>query len=74
MDDKSSKNNNIKYIRYEVPTESDYNNPFYKIKKKRGQLRDSLKEFIKFNPEGTLDRLENGFVIFIPRAFENLLK
>lgn len=73
MDDKSSKNPSIRYVRYLVPTPKDYANPYYIVKKKAGQLRDSVKQFIKFNPEGTLDRLENGFVIFTPKAFTDLL-
>lgn len=73
MDDKSSKNPDIKYVRYLVPQPKEYNDPYYKIKSKSGQLRESVKQFVKFNPNGTLDRLENGFVVFTPRAFEELL-
>ena len=59
-------------IWYNVPDINQYNNdPYYKIKKREGELRDSLKPFIKFNPkDGTLDMLDNGFVIFTKKEFE----
>ncbi len=56
-------------IYYIVPSKKDYENPYYIAKKRKGELRDSLKEFIEFNNKGTLDRLDNGFVIFTPQAF-----
>lgn len=56
-------------IWYVVPSEKDYNNPYYVYKP--NTLRNSVKQFIKYNPEnGTLDRLENGFVIFTTKEFE----
>ncbi len=64
----------IKDIFYIVPNAIDYEqNNYYKIGAKKGQLKDSLREFIKFNPtHGTLDRLPNGFVVFTPNAFKEL--
>ena len=59
---------NIWYI---VPKKEDYENPYYVVKSKAGQLREALKTFIKFDAiNGTLDRLENGFVIFTSKEFE----
>lgn len=59
---------NIWYI---VPNEHDYENPFYVLKSKQGQYRESVKSFIRYFPEtGTLDRLDNGFIIFTTREFE----
>lgn len=61
-------------VYYIVPNYNEYENePYYKIGKRKNELRDSLKEFIKFNTKGTLDRLPNGFVIFTPNAFKELL-
>ncbi len=62
--------NEIFNIWYVVPTPQDYENPFYKIKAKEGQYRDSVKPFLKYNKNGTLDRLSNGFVIFTTKEFE----
>lgn len=68
---KEFKNLDIIDIWYVVPNPNDYNSPYYKNKNRKGELRDSVKSFIKFNNNnGTLDRLENGFVIFTPREFE----
>lgn len=58
-------------IWYVLVSPSDYDEPFYKIKSKAGQYRDSVKAFIKYNSEnGTLDRFDNGFVIFTTKEFE----
>lgn len=59
-------------IWYVVPQDKDYENPYYKVKNRQGELRDSLKQFVKFNKNGTLDRLENGFVIFNMKEFLNI--
>ena len=58
-------------IWYVVPNPNEYlYDPYYKVKARKGELRDSLKSFIKYNPEeGTLDRLDNGFVIFTQKEF-----
>lgn len=64
----------VKDIFYIVPSVADYEtNPKYKVGRNKGQIKNSLKEFKKFNSKGTLDRLENGFVIFTPEAFKELL-
>ena len=66
--------NGVVDIYYIVPKASDYENPFYIIPARRGELRNSLKEFLEFgNPNGTLTRLKNGFVIFTKNAFIGLL-
>lgn len=65
-----SVNSDIYNIWYIVPTPKDYNNPYYSAKSKHGELRNSVKPFIKYNSEGTLDRMENGFVIFTKKEFE----
>lgn len=66
--------NNVIDIYYIVPSPTDYQNPYYKIARRQGELRDSLKEFVEFgNPNGTLTRLKNGFVVFTPNAFTELL-
>ncbi|MCL2330955.1 MAG: TaqI family restriction endonuclease [Proteobacteria bacterium] len=58
-------------VYYIVP--GDYESPIYKVGGKKGQLKPWAKEFIKFNPDnGTLDRLDNGFVIFTRRAFQDI--
>ena len=63
------------YIWYVVPSQNDYENPYYKIKRKQGLLRECLKPFVKYNKEnGTLDRLDNGFVIFNKTEFELIKK
>lgn len=64
----------IKDIFYIVPNATDYLiNSTYKVGKNKGQIKQSLKEFKKFNQNGTLDRLDNGFVIFAKEAFKELL-
>ncbi len=76
MDDGADKNNNIQYIRYEVPTPKDYENPYYKENKnhKANELKPFAKNFVKFNPfGGTLDRFDNGFVVFTDNAFKGLI-
>jgi len=58
-------------IWYVVPSLHDYENPLYIVKAKEGLYRESVKSFIKYFPEtGTLDRLENGFIVFTTREFE----
>lgn len=64
----------INKIWYIVPSPDDYCNPYYKILAKQGQLRDCVKQFKKYNPNGTLDRLDNGFVIFTTKEFEEIKK
>lgn len=62
-------------IWYVVPKQKDYEDPYYKAKNKEGQLRNSVKPFIKYNPEnGTLDRYDNGFVVFTKKEFELIKK
>ena len=68
IDDNSS--NDIFNIWYIVPSPHDYENPFYSIRTRAGELRDCNKQFKKFNDNGTLDRLDNGFVIFTTKEFE----
>ena len=65
--DDSSDIFNIWYI---VPSPYDYDNPYYTIRSRAGELRDCNKQFKKFNKDGTLDRLDNGFVIFTTKEFE----
>lgn len=63
--------NGVYNIWYVVPKAEDYeSSPFYKVGKQKGELRNSLKTFVKYNPDGTLDRLPNGFVIFTKKEFE----
>ncbi len=64
----------VKDIFYIVPSISDYETNYtYKVGANKGKIKNSLKDFKKFNPKGTLERLENGFVIFTPEAFRELL-
>ncbi|MBO4694838.1 MAG: TaqI family restriction endonuclease [Clostridia bacterium] len=59
------------YIWYVLVQPSDYANPYYVKKPREGQLRDSVKAFVKYNKEnGTLDRFDNGFVVFTTKEFE----
>lgn len=67
-----SKTDDIKDLWYLVPQESDYKNPYYIAKNRAGELRDSLKMFKKFNENGTLDRLKNGFVVFTEKEFQDI--
>lgn len=61
-------------IWYVVPNIKHYiEQPNYLVGKRKGELRNSLKEFAKFNSHGTLDMLPNGFVIFTPKAFAELI-
>ncbi len=70
-----SNDSGIYNIWYAVIDQKDYENPYYVIKSKAGQLRDKIKPFIKYNPEtGTLDRYDNGFVVFTKREFELIKK
>ncbi|MDR1361245.1 MAG: TaqI family restriction endonuclease [Rickettsiales bacterium] len=69
--DRASKGDIID-IYYVVP--SDYDIPYYSIKSKQGQLRPWANEFVKFNPDGTMDRLDNGFVIFVKKVFEDIIQ
>lgn len=58
---------NIFYI---VPQQKDFDDPYYKVGRK-GELRDSLKYFTKYNKDNaTLDRFDNGFVVFTHKEFE----
>ncbi len=58
-------------IWYVVPKPEEYNNPYYKAKNKAGEYRASVKPFKKYNPKnGTLDRYQNGFVVFTKKEFE----
>lgn len=63
-------------IYYIVPAPKDYADPFYKKNGKGhkvGDMKPFTKSFIKWYPEtGTLNRLDNGFVVFVPRAFLEL--
>lgn len=67
-----SKTEDIKDLWYLVPKDSDYKNPYYTVKKRAGELRDSLKMFKEFNKDGTLDRLNNGFVVFTEKEFQDI--
>lgn len=58
-------------IYYVVPI--DYDNPYYTRKSMAGQLRPWANEFVQFNPNGTMDRLSNGFVVFVPKVFEDII-
>ena len=64
-------------IDYIVPKEKDYNDPVYKVTRngfKAGDLKPFTRYFKKWNPkEGTMDRLENGFIIFTENAFKGLI-
>ena len=62
-------------IWYVTPKSEDYwNNPYYVSSSRRGELRDSLRDFVRFNPNGTLDMLPNGFVVFTPEVFMQLVR
>ncbi|WP_428049525.1 TaqI family restriction endonuclease [Candidatus Avelusimicrobium caledoniensis] len=64
----------VKDVFYIVPSPLDYELNFtYKVGVNKGKIKNSLKEFKKFNLNGTLDRLDNGFVVFTPEAFKELL-
>lgn len=66
--------NGIFPIWYVVPNLKHYKEqPNYLVGSRKGELRDSLKEFTKFNKDGTLEMLDNGFVIFTPEAFSQLV-
>lgn len=64
-------------VYYIVPTAKDYESPIYKVNGKNfkaGDYKPFTKDFIKWNPEnGTMDRLENGFIIFTKNAFAGLV-
>ena len=64
-------------VYYIVPTPENYENPKYKVNGKNfkaGDYKPFVKDFIKWNPKtGTMDRLENGFIIFTKKAFEGLV-
>ncbi|MBR2709954.1 TaqI family restriction endonuclease [Candidatus Saccharibacteria bacterium] len=69
-------NNGVVYVYYIVPTQHDYENPKY-VKNgkdyKNGDEKPFVKSFAKWYPEtATLDRLDNGFVIFTRNAFLGL--
>lgn len=65
---------NIYPLWYIVPQLRHYlSSPYYLIGERKGELRDSLAEFIKFNKSGSLDMLPIGFVVFTPAAFAQLV-
>ncbi len=61
---------------YVVPSPRNYEHPTYLINgrnHKRGELRPFTKDFVKWNPAtATMDRLDNGFIIFTKNAFLGL--
>ena len=63
-------------VYYVVVTQDKYDNPLYKRNGKGYKIGDEkpfVKDFIKWYPEtGTMDRLPNGFTIFIRNAFTGL--
>lgn len=69
--------NGVVDVYYIVPTPENYANPKYKVNGKNfkaGDYKPFVKDFIKWNPEaGTMDRLDNGFIIFTKHAFEGLI-
>ncbi len=64
-------------VYYIVPSPKDYENPRYKVNGKNfkaGDFKPFVKDFIKWNPEtGTMNRLDNGFIIFTENAFLGLI-
>lgn len=64
-------------VYYIVPTPKDYENPTYKINGKNfkaGDYKPFVKDFVKWNPQtGTMNRLDNGFIIFTKNAFIGLI-
>lgn len=56
-------------IRYCVPSRSDFENPTYK---RTGEIKPQMLDFCKFSKSGILNRYDNGFVVFIPKVFEDL--
>ena len=64
-------------VYYIVPTSKDYENPTYKVNGKnfkKGDFKPFVKDFIKWNPDtGTMNRLNNGFIIFTKNAFTGLI-
>ena len=68
--------NGVAYVYYVVPSPRDYENPKYQRNGKnyrQGDWKPFVKDFVKWNPEkGTMDRLENGFIIFTKNAFLGL--
>ncbi len=64
-------------VYYIVPRPNDYENPRYKRNGRGYSARDYkpfVKDFVKWNPEtGSMDRLDNGFIIFTKNAFTGLL-
>lgn len=63
-------------VYYIVLAPDAYDNPYYKRNGKNFKVGDEkpfVKEFVKWYPDtGTLDRLDNGFVIFTKNAFLGL--
>jgi hypothetical protein len=74
QENQKSEDVNVKEVFYIVPNPNDYlDTPYYKVNRKHpkpNELEPSLKDFVKFNPNGTLDRLDNGFVVFTKTAFK----
>ena len=66
-------NNGVAYVYYIVPSPGDYENPLYKRNGKNYKVGDEkpfVKDFAKWYPEtATMDRLDNGFIIFTRNAF-----
>ena len=69
--------NGVVDVYYIVPTAKDYENPRYKVNGKNfkaGDFKTFVKDFVKWNPEsGTMNRLDNGFIIFTKNAFTGLI-
>ncbi len=69
-------NNGVAYVYYIVPTARDYENPKYMRNGKNYKVGDEkpfVKDFAKWYPEtATMDRLDNGFIIFTRNAFLGL--
>jgi hypothetical protein len=64
----------IHVINYFVPLANDFGNPYYKVGKNKGKIKQQLLAFIEFDPDnGVLQRYDNGFIVFTPKAFENFL-
>lgn len=62
-------------IWYVVPKKEYYDNPCYQRGSRVGQYRDCVRPFVKYNLEnGTLDRYDNGFVVFTTKEFDLIKK
>lgn len=68
MSDPKEKAKELIYLKYEVISQHDYENPKNKRTKK---YKDVAKQYIKFKPStGFLDRFDNGFVVFTEKKFK----